>query len=635
MRLLDTHSGTFVWVHDPTEARYAILSHTWSPDGEQSYQELLAIQDAHIRDESETQLSILDGPEVSYKVKGACMAARADGYRLIWIDSCCIDKSSSAELSEAINSMFEWYRIASVCYAYLSDVEDDDDWLASDSQFASSRWHTRGWTLQELIAPDVVVFLTQRWNAFGTKTTLAETLEAITAVDREVLTGEAALHSVSVARRMSWASKRKTTRIEDEAYALMGIFGVSLPTIYGEGRRAFLRLQEEILRTIPDHSIFAWRRPLTQTKMLPGGWGLLASSPADYENAADITPISHYDFASRLELRDATVLPSPQYAITPHGIRIRLYAAYSHHLAHLPAFVGCPARACSADSVESKGGSGYDFCAILPCQDASRRLVALPLCISCDPGAPGLLVGTCREDFVSCDVTARTFSVDPDDLLTCRSRFSVMELCIQVSLALPHTRPVDGQAGWACSEARWSRLRLAAYPWCFSVLSRQGYRLSYEPPLPPRPYERRHSHTLDLVDRSIPRALRDIVSIHIDLDWSNEPHRDATVVPTFRVSYNSKPGSLIAPGAAAERSALESRRLSCACGAAEAHSHVSSSGSQKIAWAQFELQHAADVAPGSLRLILTQQHRSDDASGEDFWLTVELSGRFFEEREPP
>ncbi|KAI0359784.1 HET-domain-containing protein [Trametes cingulata] len=630
MRLLDTHTGFFVWVNDPAEVRYAILSHTWSPDGEQSYQDLLRIQEAHPQEESQssdtdTGISILEDPAVSYKVKGACATARADGYGLLWIDSCCIDKSSSAELSEALNSMFEYYRIASVCYAYLSDVEDDDDVLAPDSQFACSRWHTRGWTLQELIAPDVVVFLTQRWNAFGTKTTLAETLEAITAVDREVLTGEAALDSVSVARRMSWASKRKTTRIEDEAYALMGIFGVSLPTIYGEGRRAFLRLQEEILRTIPDQSILAWRRPLTHTKSLAGGWGLLASSPADFENAADITPISHYDFASRLELRDTTMLPSHQYAVTPHGVRIRLYAAYAHHLADLPAFLGCPARACSVDSLDSKGGSGYDFCAILPCQDSSRRLVALPLCISCDPRAPGLLVGTCREDFASCDVTARTFSVDPDDLVACSSRFSVMELCIQVSLAFAHTRPADGHAAWPCSEEGWARLKLTPYPWCFSVLSRQGLRLTYEPPLAPRPYERRHSHVLELVDRSIPRALRDVVSIHVDFDW-HEVHHDAYVVPTFRVSYRQNDYLMVV---------AEPRPLSCTCGADEAHGHFSLSGAQNIAWAQFELQHAADVAPGSMRLILTQENEPEDGDGHEFCLTIELSGRFFEKREPP
>ncbi|EIW56347.1 uncharacterized protein TRAVEDRAFT_86320, partial [Trametes versicolor FP-101664 SS1] len=192
------------------------------------------------------------------KIKGACEVARKAGYRLLWNDTCCIDKSSSAELSEAINSMYEWYRLADICYVYLSDVPDTDVPSCSSSSFGMSRWHTRGWTLQELIAPRRAVFLTQTWRFIGTKLGLASILEDVTGIDFDVLTGRATLDSIAIARRMSWAAKRRTTRVEDQAYSLMGIFGVHMPTIYGEGHNAFLRLQEEVMRTIPDQSIFAW-----------------------------------------------------------------------------------------------------------------------------------------------------------------------------------------------------------------------------------------------------------------------------------------------------------------------------------------------------------------------------------------
>ncbi|EIW65332.1 HET-domain-containing protein, partial [Trametes versicolor FP-101664 SS1] len=250
MRLLNTSTGQFVWIADPSAVRYAILSHTWRSEeegGEQSYNDVRELQ-AAARHTS------------THKVKGFCKIAREAGYELVWIDSCCIDSSSSAELSEAINSMYQWYRLAEVCYVYLADVPDGDKPADRDSAFRTSRWRTRGWTLQELIAPKRVVFLTQTWRFLGTKMGFASTLEEITGIDFAILTGTAELESVSVARRMSWAAGRKTKRIEDEAYCLMGLFGVHMATIYGEGRNAFLRLQEEIIKTIPDQSIFAWGR---------------------------------------------------------------------------------------------------------------------------------------------------------------------------------------------------------------------------------------------------------------------------------------------------------------------------------------------------------------------------------------
>lgn len=204
--------------------------------------------------------SVLSHPDLCDKIKGVCKVAREAGYELIWIDSVCIDKSSGAELAEAINSMFDLYRLADVCYVYLSDVHADDP-LRCGSDFERSRWHKRGWTLQELLAPKRVVFLTSSWTLLGTKISLLSALVRATDIDADILLGSAPLSSASVARRMSWASSRETTRIEDEAYSLVGIFGVHLSPIYGEGSNAFLRLQEEILKIVPDQSIFAWGPP--------------------------------------------------------------------------------------------------------------------------------------------------------------------------------------------------------------------------------------------------------------------------------------------------------------------------------------------------------------------------------------
>ncbi|KAI0363550.1 HET-domain-containing protein [Pilatotrama ljubarskyi] len=286
MWLLDTETLKLRWFHTPpvlTETHrpadsYAILSHVWEAGGEQTFevrtmitihtrceltcvfrQELNAITAAH-RTPLPTQVVEQpdDRPPLSPKVKRLCECARSNGYRYVWDDTCCINKESSAELSEAINSMFDWYSPAEVCYVFLSDVSAAQDPAEKDSAFRQSRWFTRGWTLQELIAPDDVVFLDQDWKPLGTKRNLASIIEEITGIDRGVLSHSVNLDSISVSRRMSWASKRETTRVEDEAYCLLGLFGIHMPTIYGEGHKAFRRLQEEILRRIPDQSIFAW-----------------------------------------------------------------------------------------------------------------------------------------------------------------------------------------------------------------------------------------------------------------------------------------------------------------------------------------------------------------------------------------
>ena len=217
--MLDTSTGQFVWI-DPALQDYAILSHTWDSAGEQSYTAVRELQDS-------VGTPIFENSALSFKVMQSCAIARGAGFRYIWIDSCCIDKTSSSELTEAINSMFDWYRRATICYAFLADVPDRSE-PGALSRFEESRWFKRGWTLQELIAPRSLVFLSANWKIFGTKTTLIANVAKATRIEEDVLRHRKALSSVPVVVRMSWAAHRETTRVEDRAYSLFGIFNIRI-----------------------------------------------------------------------------------------------------------------------------------------------------------------------------------------------------------------------------------------------------------------------------------------------------------------------------------------------------------------------------------------------------------------------
>ncbi|KAI1351349.1 heterokaryon incompatibility protein-domain-containing protein [Xylaria sp. FL0043] len=221
---------------------YAVLSHTWGNE------EVL------FRDWQYASCESVEKKEGFNKIKNCCEQAAAEGLEWVWIDTCCINKDSSAELTEAINSMFQWYKSAAVCYVYLCDISDD-----IESNIAKSRWITRGWTLQELIAPREVVFYSCNWEALGTRSNLSACLAIATNINEPFLVGRRDLNEASIAQRMSWAARRTTSREEDEAYCLLGIFNVNMPLIYGEGLKAFRRLQEVLAREYPkDHSLFAW-----------------------------------------------------------------------------------------------------------------------------------------------------------------------------------------------------------------------------------------------------------------------------------------------------------------------------------------------------------------------------------------
>ncbi|KAI0392108.1 HET-domain-containing protein [Xylariaceae sp. FL0594] len=274
---------------------YAILSHTWAENHEVSFQEFLDV----------TRRTRKKGYE---KIAAACELARLRGLKWCWVDTCCIDKTSSSNLSEAINSMFRWYRESAVCFAHLEQLQPDplrERAARLQGDFAACAWFRRGWTLQELIAPSKVEFYDRGWSIRGTKAELIDTLHAITGVSTRVLTNSYLLGEIPVATRMSWAAGRQTKKVEDMAYCLLGIFDLYMPLIYGEGERAFTRLQEEIIKDKHDLSIFAWRAEPNGQKYR----GLLARSPSEFRPCEAAQPSYHLKMTT-------------DYSTTNRGIRL-------------------------------------------------------------------------------------------------------------------------------------------------------------------------------------------------------------------------------------------------------------------------------------------------------------------------
>ncbi|KAK2053173.1 heterokaryon incompatibility protein [Colletotrichum caudatum] len=304
MRLINTNTLFLDEFYGDDVPRYAIVSHTWSA-GEVTFQDWK--DPAVAREKKGFQ-----------KIELARAQALRDGLDYLWIDTCCINKDSSAELSEAINSMFAWYECSVKCYAYLSDIQHPEgrplsECGASEQRrtLSRSRWFARGWTLQELLAPREVLFFSAEWNLLGDRRSLADAIQSVTNIDCQYLHRRARklLSAASVAERMSWLSCRRTTRVEDMAYCMLGIFDINMPLLYGEGAKAFTRLQEEILRTSTDQSLFAW----SWTENDPGSWAsMLAPSPRNFKNGHEYQPAN-----------DATSRPVP-YSMTNFGLSIQL-----------------------------------------------------------------------------------------------------------------------------------------------------------------------------------------------------------------------------------------------------------------------------------------------------------------------
>lgn len=249
---------------------YIILSHRWG-DQEVSYQD--------VADEKAFWLNRVYNKEGYAKIQHTARRALEYNIEWIWCDTCCIDKKSSAELTESINSMYEWYRKSKYCFTYLNDWPDPR--LAA---FTESVWFTRCWTLQELIAPSKLAFFDKSWAFMDYKVNLADQISARTGIDKRVFLGAMPLDHFSIAQRMSWSAGRVATKTEDEAYCLLGIFDVNMPMLYGEGKKAFVRLQEEIMRRDADQSILAWSTSQPSRN-------LFASSPKDFINSGDVRQI--------------------------------------------------------------------------------------------------------------------------------------------------------------------------------------------------------------------------------------------------------------------------------------------------------------------------------------------------------
>lgn len=297
MRLIHIVHTTKIELCEFTEKQtpdYAILSHTWN-SFEISFSEL-------------SKLVAGPGPPMDSKVTRCCELAASKGWNYVWIDTCCIDKTSSAELSEAINSMFRWYRSANVCYAYLIDVDISKlDWKL---QFRNSRWFKRGWTLQELLAPSNVHFYDCEWRKIGSKDTLYAEISDATRIEFEHLVNP---RIASTAQKMFWASERETTRSEDLSYCLLGLFDINMTPIYGEGSNAFVRLQQKIAKKIDDESLFAWNDPDPHP---PSNFtGMFAKSPKAFAGSGNIGPVTI----------DSLRLYRPPWSVTNRGLAISLH----------------------------------------------------------------------------------------------------------------------------------------------------------------------------------------------------------------------------------------------------------------------------------------------------------------------
>lgn len=291
MRLLDTGTLELSDFNDQnTRPYYAILSHTWGDD------EFIFSDFAKPDRRSSAGWR---------KIVRFCELAAADGWEYAWVDTCCIDKSSSAELTEAINSMWKWYQSSQICYVHLADCYIS----YGNRDLHRSRWFTRGWTLQELLAPKGVVFYDAEWQEIGSRSYIRYEISRICRIDPDHLMDPTA---ASVATKMSWASRRETTREEDLAYSLLGLFDIKMSLIYGEGSKAFFRLQSEIIRSSTDQSIFAWTID-NSLDSYAGEYqetGMLAPSLSCFEESGNIVP-KHFED-----------LPQTPYQMTNHGLQI-------------------------------------------------------------------------------------------------------------------------------------------------------------------------------------------------------------------------------------------------------------------------------------------------------------------------
>ncbi|KAL4065683.1 heterokaryon incompatibility protein-domain-containing protein [Scleroderma yunnanense] len=306
------------------ETEYAILSHRWGD--EVNYIEMSELMGFRVEDRDKIQRR--DGYR---KILNGCKQAERDGIEWLWVDTCCIDKRSSSELSEAINSMYRWYEDAKICYAYLHDVDVESFPTEPNGKtFPKSdgwpEWFSRGWTLQELIAPRQLQFFNRDWESIGMKGELARNLNRITRVPEAILVNGLTSFRPCTAQIMSWAANRKTTRVEDRAYSLLGLLDVNMAMLYGEGKNAFHRLQLEIIHKSNDQSIFAWGHGKGGIR------SVLADDPSLFRDCHNVVEMDRDEFDIHLQERlrgtAARSVPLPKkrgsFSVTNQGIQIWL-----------------------------------------------------------------------------------------------------------------------------------------------------------------------------------------------------------------------------------------------------------------------------------------------------------------------
>ncbi|QIX02555.1 hypothetical protein AMS68_008072 [Peltaster fructicola] len=290
-----------------SQGKYAILSHRWDDEGELSFQDMAMLEHA-----THGELSFQDMAMLKHvtrksgyrKIKAFCQHAAREGYEFAWADTCCIDKLSSAELQEAINSMWRWYREASICYVYLHDVQRSNSMWYHDAE-----WFTRGWTLQELLAPEYTTFFDQDWEKIGNRDTLTVKISRATGIPVYILRDPGLIPRQSIAARMSWAAGRKTTKIEDRAYSLLGLLGVHMPIIYGEQEASMARLQRLLLDR-NDETLFAW------SSAAEGYHGFLAPSPDAFAGSGRLEPTQTYELGRHpFKSTDAGIRLTTEYLL--------------------------------------------------------------------------------------------------------------------------------------------------------------------------------------------------------------------------------------------------------------------------------------------------------------------------------
>lgn len=267
MRLLNAKSKKLELIPNCERPPYAIVSHRWGADSDE-----VLFTNFDNMPSPLARIKVMRNK----KVAGACSQALRDGYKHVWLDTCCIDRENQTELTASLNSMYRWYQESAVCYVYLRDVSDI-------SQITESEWFRRGWTLQELIAPRVVRFFSKDWKLLATREGLIQKIGNRTGIDSRVLQSHGTIpNHVTIAQRMRWATGRNTKEEEDTAYSLMGLFDrVHLHAIYGIKEEAFMKLQYEIMSKSSDQSLFAWVGEVGITRFL-------AASPSHYLNVYEI-----------------------------------------------------------------------------------------------------------------------------------------------------------------------------------------------------------------------------------------------------------------------------------------------------------------------------------------------------------